>query len=152
MAYDSQEARVQLLDDVVRAADELSLAIAALGEAYEELDERAADALEESLFRPAQQAYATLRRTHGAFAGRYGLPEHSFTSRSGGMHSGDPRVYLERAVEATERADTTIGELQDSMLPVEVGDPELRAGLSETRELIAPIPTRGRRLLRVLGR
>ena len=38
------------------------------------------------------------------------------------------------------------------MLPVEVGDPELRSGLSRVRELIAPLPDRARNLVRVLGR
>ena len=42
--------------------------------------------------------------------------------------------------------------LQDSMLPVEVGDPELRAGLSAVRESIGPLPGRARELLRTLGR
>jgi hypothetical protein len=35
---------------------------------------------------------------------------------------------------------------------VDVGDPEVRAGLSETRALIAHVPARGRQLLRTLGR
>ena len=45
-----------------------------------------------------------------------------------------------------------IGELQDSLLPVEVGDTELRAGLSRTRELIAPLPAAAREMVRTLGR
>jgi hypothetical protein len=68
------------------------------------------------------------------------------------VHSGDPRVYVERAVEAIERADQILAELQDSMMPVEVGDRELRTGLSETREAIAELPARARRLMRVQGR
>ena len=46
------------------ATDQLALALASLGEAYEELDEQTADALEEQLFRPTQSAYGRLRRTH----------------------------------------------------------------------------------------
>jgi hypothetical protein len=42
--------------------------------------------------------------------------------------------------------------MQDSLLPVEVGDRELRDGLSETRELIASVPAHGRQLLRTIGR
>jgi regulator of protease activity HflC (stomatin/prohibitin superfamily) len=68
------------------------------------------------------------------------------------MHSGDPRVYVERAVEAIESADQGLADLQDSMLPVEVGDRELREGLSETREMIAELPARARRLMRAQGR
>jgi len=152
MAYSAGEARGQLLEDVAEATDQLALALASLGEAYEELDEQTADALEEQLFRPTQSAYGRLRRTHAEFAGRVGLPGRNFESSSGGLHSADPRVYVERAVEAIEQADHVLAELQDSMLPVEVGDRELRAGLSETRETIAELPARARRLMRTQGR
>jgi hypothetical protein len=152
MPYDTGEARTQLLDDVAAAADQLALGIASLSEAYEELDEQTADLLEEELFRPAQSAYGRLRRTHNAFATRSGLPERTFEPSSGGAHSGDPRVYVERAVEAIERADQGLAELQDSMLPVEVGDRELREELSEVRATIAELPARARRVMRAQGR
>ena len=61
-------------------------------------------------------------------------------------------MYVDRAVEAIERADQILAELQDSMMPVEVGDRELRTGLSETRETIAELPARARRLMRAQGR
>ncbi len=152
MSYNAGEARGQVLDDVAEATDQLALALASLGEAYEELDEQTADALEEQLFRPTQSAYARLRRTHAEFAERHGFPVREFAPSSGGMHSGDPRVYVDRAVDAIERADHALAELQDSMLPVEVGDRELRAGLSETRSTIAELPARARRLMRAQGR
>ena len=38
------------------------------------------------------------------------------------------------------------------MRPVEVGDAELRAGLSEVRRLIADVPAHARAFVRVLGR
>jgi hypothetical protein len=152
MAYSAGEARQQLLDDVATAADQLALAMGALGEAYEELDEQTADRLEEELFRPVQHAYGRVRRTHAEFAERFRLPGRTFDRSSGGMHSADPRVYVERAVEAIERADQILAELQDSMMPVEVGDRELRDGLSETREAIAELPGRARRLMRAQGR
>lgn len=152
MAYSAGEARGQLLEDVAEATDLLALALASLGEAYEELDEQTADELEQQLFRPTQSAYGRLRRTHAEFAARFVLPGRSFESSSGGLHSADPRVYVERAVEAIEQADHVLAELQDSMMPVEVGDRELRAGLSETRETIAELPARARRLMRTQGR
>lgn len=152
MAYSTAEARTQLLDDIAAAIDELALALASLGEAYDALDETTADALEQQLFRPVQGAYGHLRRTYGAFATAHELPEREFTQRSAGMHSGDPRVYVERALEAVERADAAIAELQDSMMPVEVGDQQLRSGLSHTRELVGSVPLSGRELLRTLGR
>lgn len=152
MAYSAPEARRQLLDDVAEAADQLALAVAALGEAYEELDTQTADRLEEELFRPVQSAYGRLRRTHAEFAERHRLPARTFERSSGGLHSGDPRVYVDRAVEAIEGADQGLAELQDSMMPVEVGDRELREGLSEVRETLAELPARARRLMRAQGR
>ncbi|HEV3388779.1 MAG TPA: hypothetical protein VG057_07180 [Solirubrobacteraceae bacterium] len=152
MSYSAGEARGQVLDDVAEATDQLALALASLGEAYEELDEQTADALEEQLFRPVQSAYGRLRRTHAEFAERHGFPVREFAASSGGLHSADPRVYVDRAVDAIEHADNTLAELQDSMLPVEVGDRELRAGLTETRSAIAELPARARRLMRTQGR
>jgi hypothetical protein len=152
VTYTADEARRQLLDDLAGGTDQLALALACIGEAYDQLDERTADVLEQEIFRPLQAAYGRARRTHSEFAGRYRLPQHKFEPRSAGTHSNDPRVYLERATEATEQADHRIAELQDSMMPVEVGDTQLRAGLSETRSLIAELPARSRRLLRALGR
>lgn len=152
MSYSAEDARRRLLDDVAEAADQLALALASLGEAYEELDEPTADRLEAELFRPVQSAYGRLRRTHAEFADRSGLPGRAFEPSSGGLHSADPRVYVDRAVDAIERADQGLAELQDSMMPVEVGDRELRQGLSETRETIAELPARARRLMRAQGR
>jgi hypothetical protein len=152
VAYSASEARTQLLGDIADATDQLALAVAALTEAYEELDEQTADQLEEELFRPVQAAYGRLRRTHAEFAERYRLPVRAFQPSSGGVHSGDPRVYVDRAVDAIERADLGLSELQDSMMPVEVGDRELREGLSAVREAIAELPARARRLMRAQGR
>ncbi|HEY4825316.1 MAG TPA: hypothetical protein VIH85_01050 [Solirubrobacteraceae bacterium] len=152
MSYNAGEARRALLDDVAEATDQLALALASLGEAYEELDEQTADRLEEELFRPVQSAYGRLRRTHAEFAERSGLPGRTFEPSSGGMHSADPRVYVDRAVDAIDRADQSLAELQDSMMPVEVGDRELREGLSEVRGTIAELPARARRLMRAQGR
>jgi hypothetical protein len=152
MAYTAAEARQQLLDDLADATDRLGFGLACVAEAYEQLDEQAADALEEQMFRPIQGAYGRARRAYSEFAVRYELPNRTFETPSPGTHSGDPRVYIERAVEATEEADRRIADLQDSMLPVEVGDTELRAGLSEARALIADLPARGRRLLQTFGR
>jgi hypothetical protein len=152
MAYRADDARRQLLSDMAEATDQLALALASLGEAYEELDEPTADRLEEELFRPVQSAYGRLRRTHAEFAERHRLPGQAFEPSSGGLHSADPRVYVDRAVEAIESADQGLADLQDSMMPVEVGDRELREGLSEVRATIAELPARAHRLMRAQGR
>ena len=54
------------------------------------------------------------------------LSELAPETRSPGLHTEDPSVYMQRAIDAAERADHFIAELQDSMLPVEVGDTTLR--------------------------
>lgn len=152
MAYTSEEARTQILQDIAGAIDQLALALANLSEAYELLDEDSADQMEQVIFRPVQSAYGRAQRTYSSFAARHGLPTRSFSVASPGQHAHDAKVYVERAIDAIEAADHQVAELQDSMLPVDVGDTELRAGLSESRAAIAEAPARGRRLLRLFGR
>jgi hypothetical protein len=152
MAYVTQEARQELLRDVAAAIDSLGTAIGAFGAAYELLDERTADVLESELFRPVQLAYGRAKKTHSGFAARYRLRDRQFQPRSSGTETSSVDELIERAVTAISEADGTIVELQDSMRPVEVGDPELRAGLAEVRTLIGNLPARARRLQRVVGR
>jgi hypothetical protein len=152
MAITNAEARQQLLDAVGEATDELASALAYLGAAYERLDERAADQLEEELFRPVQIAYGRAQRTYSQFAARYGLPGRKFEQASPGAPSQDARHLIDAAIEAVARADGTLSTLQDSMLPVEFGDPELRAGLQGVRELVTDLRGRARGLVRTLGR
>ena len=152
MTYTTVEGRQQVLGDLADAIGQIAISLAALGEAYEQLDEHNADVLEEQLFRPVQQAYGRARRTHAAFAARVSLPGRSFGSETSGPQSQSVQALIERAVIAAGEADQMIAELQDSMLPIEVGDPELRAGLSQTREALGAVPVRARELIRTLGR
>lgn len=151
MSFTTAEGRRQLLDDLADGIDHVGSALASLGEAYEALDEASADRLEERLFRPVQAAYGRGQRTHAAFALRTGGRERTFAAPPPGLPA-QPRDHIARAIDHIHLADETLGALQDSMLPVEVGDPELRAGISEVRSLIDPVPARGRELLRALGR
>jgi hypothetical protein len=153
LAYVTREAREELLATIGDAIDALGRALGALGDAYEQLDERTGDVLEEQLFRPAQAAYGRAKRTYTGFAGRHGLSAgRSFEPVSAGAASRGVRGFVDIAVEAIEDADTELAELQDSMRPVEVGDAELRAGLAEVRELLDPLPERARRLISRFGR
>ncbi|MFZ0088217.1 MAG: hypothetical protein WAL63_01830 [Solirubrobacteraceae bacterium] len=152
MAYTTAEGREQVLTDLAVAIEQIADALATLGEAYEQLDEQHADILEEQLFRPVQSAYGRAQRTHSEFATRTGLRTRSFAAHSPGMQSQSVTQLIERAADATEDADQSIADLQDSMLPVEVGDPELRAGLSQVRETLTAVPGRARALLRTVGR
>lgn len=152
MSYTTAEGREQLLATIAEAAERLGVALAALTELYELLDERSADALEQSLFRPVQAAYGRAQRAHAAFAQRYGLAGHEFTPVSAGAPAHGVSGFLDGALAATEQADGLLAELQDSMLPVEVGDPELRAELEQVRVLLGPLAGRARELRRTLGR
>ena len=153
MAYVTREAREELLEVVGDAIDEMGAALGALGDAYEQLDERTAGALEEGLFRPAQAAYGRAKRTYAGFAERHGLEAgRAFEPVSPGAASRGVRAFVEMATESVEEADNILADLQDSMRPVEVGDPELRAGLADVRELLGAIPDRANRLISTLGR
>ena len=153
MAYVTQEARQELLDSVAEAVEELGVALAAIGAAYEQLDENSADRLEDALFRPVQAAYGRARRTHASFAERVGLPGRDFAPpTSAGPPSPGVRGFLERAVIGVEEADRLLADLQDSMRPVEVGDPELRAGLAEVRAQLADLTARTALFMRSFGR
>jgi hypothetical protein len=151
MAYTNAEGRQQLLDELEAAADAIAIAVAALGEAYEALDDQTADRLEEVLFRPATHAAGRAKRTYAEFAQRHGFPGRTFEIGSAG-HASGARGHIDHAVEAFENADGLLAELQDSMLPVEVGDAEVRAGITETRALLGPLPHAARELERTLGR
>jgi len=152
MTYVSAEARQELLDTVADAIDELGVALAALGEAYEQLDERAADTLEEQLFRPVQVAYGRAQRTYASFAQRFDLRTRTFEPAVRGVPSTGVKGFLASAVDAVAQADSELAELQDSMLPVDVGDAELRTGLADVRERLANLRARTGDLLRTFGR
>jgi hypothetical protein len=151
VSFTDAERRQLLLEEMATGIDQIAVALAALGEAYERLDERSGDELEQRLFRPVQAAYGRAKRTHAEFAGRMGIRPRAFADPPT-PRPGDPHDEVARAVDQLHLADATLAALQDSMLPVEVGDRELREGLAEVRSLIAPLPTRARELLRTLGR
>lgn len=152
MTYTTAQARQQLLDTVAAATEALGGALAALGEAYEQLDEQTGERLEQELFRPVQIAYGRAQRTYLEFAARHGLPSRSFEPASPGAPSRGVKGFLEDATEAVGKADGALATLQDSMLPVEVGDAQLRAGLEEVRMLLGDLRERTRQLVRTLGR
>jgi transcriptional accessory protein Tex/SPT6 len=152
MAQTTVEARQQLLDTLAEATEEIGLALASLGAAYEQLDVYHADELEEQLFRPVQLAYGRARRTHAEFAGRHGLAGRAFEPPSPGLASIGAKGFINNAVVAVGKADTALAGLQDSLLPVEVGDPDLRARLAELRGLVGNLSQRAREVVRTIGR
>jgi hypothetical protein len=152
VSYIAGEARQELLDTIGEAIDEIAVALSALGEAYEQLGTVPADRLEEELFRPVQAAYGRAKQTHVGFAQRHGLPGRTFAPAIPGAPSTGIRGFVDSAVDSASEADAVLAELQDSMMPVEVGDPELRAGLAEVRELLGDVRVRAREFVRTLGR
>jgi len=152
MAYTSAEARQDLLDAFAEAIEHIGVALADLGAAYELLDERNADRLEEELFGPVQRAYGRAKSTYVQFAGRHGMPARTFEAPAPGRPSIGAKGLIDSAVDAAARADAALSELQDSSLPTEVGDAELRAALTNVRELLTGVRQRARELERTLGR
>lgn len=145
-------ARRQLLDGLAEAADQLGEALASLGAAYELLDEQQGDRLEDELFRPVQVAYGRARRAHGEFAARYGLPGREFTMPEPGLPSTGVKGFVEQAVEAVDRAERGLVALQESSLALEVGDVELRAGLTSVRQAIDGLSHHARAFVSTFGR
>lgn len=152
MPYTSAEARQELLDALAGVTDDIGVALGALGDAYEQLDETTADHLEELLFAPVQAAYGRAKRTQGEFADRHDMARPASATAPPLAPSRGVRAFVDAAVDAVQRADMSLAALQDSMMPVEVGDAELRAGMAEVRRQLADVPARAREFVRRLGR
>jgi hypothetical protein len=152
MAYTTAEARQELLDALAEAIEDIGLALGDLGAAYEQLDEQNADRLEAELFGPVQVAYGRAKRTHAEFASRSGLTSPAFEAPSAGLPSTGAHGFIDNAVRAVARADAALSALQDSSLPAEVGDVELRGALRDVRELLGSVRERAQGLQRTLGR
>ena len=152
MPYTSAEARQELLDALAAVTDDIGVALGALGDAYEQLDETTADHLEELLFAPVQAAYGRAKRTQGEFADRHGMARPASATAAPLAPSRGVRAFVDAAVDAVQRADMSLAALQDSMMPVEVGDAELRAGMAEVRRQLAGVPASAREFVRRLGR
>jgi hypothetical protein len=151
VSYTTESGRRQILDDAVACAHDLGDAIAALSEAYELLDDHMAERMEAAVFKPTQAAFGQLKRTLSEFAARYGLPAPVIADAQQPAPT-DPHSSLDRVADLVQAADDGLAELQDTLLPVEVGDAELRAGLSRTRTLIGRVPAAAEELIRTLGR
>ena len=152
MPYSSAEARQELVDVLAEAIEHIGFALADLGAAYEQLDEHNAEILETELFAPLQRAYGLAKRTHAKFAAAHGLAGRAFDAPSPGIPSTGVHAFIDGAVRSVAEADSALSELQDSSLPTEVGDTELRAALTDVRELLGGVRPRARDLERTLGR
>jgi hypothetical protein len=152
VAYTDAEARQELLDEFAEAIEHIGLALAALGAAYEQLDEHNADRLEAELFAPVQRAYGRAKSTYAQFADRHGIEPRLFEAATSGLPSTGAKGFIDSGVDAVADADGALSALQDSGRPTEVGDVELRAALTDVRELLGGVRQRARELERTLGR
>jgi hypothetical protein len=152
MPVSTAEARAQILEGIAAATDWLALASTCLTEAHEQLDDATADRLEAEVFMTLQKAFGRSKRTATGFAGRVGVGSPPPTAQSSPTTARGAKELIEHAAAAAAEADRRLAELQDSMLPIEAGDAELRAGIAEVRELAERVPGPARELVRGLGR
>jgi hypothetical protein len=153
VTYDPAQARRALVDELLDAAAEISTAIAYASAAHERLDDTSADRLEAQVFAPLQKALGTLRRAAGGFAARHGDPAASSSAPPPEPHpSQGVAALLEGCGAAARTADEHLGALQDSLVLVELGDADLRAGVSDARRRLGEVPTALRAFTRTLGR
>lgn len=152
MTYTAEEGRREILDRLAESIESLGEALAALGEAYELLDETTGDRMEEQLFKPLQSASGLAQRTHAGFAARHGLDAPRVPPAGARSPASGIRALIDDAIESAQGADEMLGDLQDTMLPVEVGDGELRDGLSAVRRAIGEMTRSAPGFLRTLGR
>jgi hypothetical protein len=146
------EARTRIIEELGVATTQIGLSMAALAAAHELLDDASADRLDGELFRPLRRAYAQAKRARSGFGERHGLAAPEPEVESPGLPSQGVKSLVERAAVAAGEGSRLIAELQDSMLPIEAGDPELRAALAETRELVDGLALPAQSFLRTLGR
>ncbi len=152
MAYTNIEGRQKLLDALTEATDEIGAALASLGAAYEQVDDRTAERLEQNLFGPVQRAYGRAKRAHAEFAARHSLDGRSFAQPAQPPAALKARELIESADSMALRADESLAALQDEQALVEVGDVELRLGVAGVREALGVVPRRTEELLNTLGR
>ena len=152
MTQTTAEAQQELLAAVAAAARHLGLALAALGAASEQLDEHHGEQVEDRLFRPVQSAYGVARRAHDRFAERHGLPRRRPAAPPAALASAGPRMLIDQAAVDVGQADQALTTLQDSMLPVEVGDTELRGALADVRGAIGNFGADARAVVSRIGR
>ena len=152
MAFTTREAHEQIVNELGWAVGQIALASECLSDAYEELDVTTADRLEEELYRPLQRAFGRAKRTLVDFAAQTGLEPSEGEPDSAGPPRLTVKQKIERALALAADGGQRIAELQDSDMAIASANAELRAGLAETRRLLAELCSRGPSFLRSFGR
>jgi hypothetical protein len=100
-----------------------------------------------------QKALGTLRRAAGGFAARHGDPAAPAGPPPPEPHpSQGVAALLDGCAAAARAADEHLGALQDSLVLIELGDADLRAGVSDARRRLGDVPAALRGFVRTLGR
>ena len=152
MAYTSAEARQELLDGLAAAIEPNRFCAGGSRRGVRATRRAQRREVEAELFGPVQLAYGRAKSMHARFAERHGIPSRTFATPSPGIPSIGAKGFIDSAVNAAAEADSALSALQDSSLPTEVGDVELRASLTEVRDLLGDVRQRARELERTLGR
>ncbi|MHB8490972.1 MAG: hypothetical protein ACYDA6_01995 [Solirubrobacteraceae bacterium] len=152
MNSDRSDARQQLLTAVEAATEGLARAMAYLTEAFEQLDEQHADQLEAALFRPLQRAYGRAQRACAEYAQRNAVAVGEHVQPPQPAPSIGAKGLVDGAVETLGEIEGELVMLQDSLMLIELGDPEFRAALAEVRQVLADVTRAARAFLRTLGR
>lgn len=153
MTYDTAQARRALLDELLGAAGDIAIAIAYASAAYDRLDDTSGDRLEEQVFAPLQKALGALRRAIDEFAARHGDPAARAGSPPPEPHASQGvAALLESCAAAARAADGHLSTLQDSLVLIDLGDADLRAGVSDARRRLGGVPAAQRTFVRTLGR
>jgi hypothetical protein len=147
-----RESRSQLLAALAAQTERLGRAVAQVAEAYDHLDERTAERLEEGLFKPLQRAYGRAQRAVREYAASQGLPQPTLNQAPPPLPAVGVRELVARALSELEEADLGLVAIQDDELYPELSDPPLRAALGEVRSALAGCLQAGRELIKEFGR
>ena len=131
VSYIAGEARQEMLDTLGDAIDEIAAALCGSRRGVRSSSARfpPTGSRRSCSARSRPRTGVRSRPTPASPSGR-GCPAGRSLPRLQGLPSTGIRGFVDSAVESVAEADAELAELQDSMMPVEVGDPELRAGLA----------------------
>ena len=122
MSYTTADGRRQVLDALAAAADQLGNAVAYLGGPTNSSTTMPPSAWRSSCSARCSSRTAGRGACTASSRSATTSPARSFEAQQPHMRANDARGLIDSAVEAVARADGGLGGLQDSMLPIEVGD------------------------------
>ena len=153
MTYTSDEGRRELLGATAEAADTIGVALAALGAAYELVDDDTARSAGVGAVRAGAGGVRAGEAGHARVRGAARAAASAFAVADAGRAFGAARAATSsRRSRRSSTPTTSSPSCRTRCCPVEVGDPELRAALADVRTRLGEVPVRAAELLRTLGR